>query len=126
MSLRHTFLFILPLLAFSSTALSSQSRGCQIKQANLEKQLSYAKHYGNHWRVAGLQRAISNVKAHCTGAGLAASNAKDIKDKREDIAELQEDVQEARAKGDTKKVNKKLRKLQEAQAELAEMQQNVY
>ncbi|MGG4609723.1 DUF1090 family protein [Providencia sp. Me31A] len=49
--------------------LSSQAGykyyGCDNKLYQLEKQLKYAKAYGNRYRVAGLERAISNVKNNC-------------------------------------------------------------
>ncbi|HGN1707606.1 TPA: DUF1090 family protein [Providencia rettgeri] len=49
--------------------LSSQAGykyyGCDKKLYQLEKQLKYAKAYGNRHRVAGLERAISNVKNNC-------------------------------------------------------------
>ncbi|WP_419209898.1 DUF1090 family protein [Providencia manganoxydans] len=38
---------------------------CDKKIYNLEKQLKYAKDYGNTYRVQALERAISNVKSNC-------------------------------------------------------------
>lgn len=39
--------------------------GCDNKLYQLEKQLKYAKMHGNRYRVAGLERAISNVQNNC-------------------------------------------------------------
>ena len=39
--------------------------GCEKKLYQLEKQLSYAKYYGNQYRIRGVERAIERVKNHC-------------------------------------------------------------
>lgn len=39
--------------------------GCENKIYQLEKQLKYAKMHGNRYRIAGLERAISNVQNNC-------------------------------------------------------------
>lgn len=41
------------------------SQNCTIKIQKIERQIGYAKSYGNTNRVRGLQRALANVKARC-------------------------------------------------------------
>ncbi|KLN46381.1 hypothetical protein AAY77_08860 [Providencia rettgeri] len=48
-----------------SSQAGSNYYGCDNKIYQLEKQLKYAKAHGNRHRVAGLQRAISNVQNRC-------------------------------------------------------------
>lgn len=60
---------MLILLSMLFIPLSSQAGskyyGCDNKIYQLEKQLKYAKMHGNRNRVAGLERAITNVKNRC-------------------------------------------------------------
>ncbi|WP_163540646.1 DUF1090 family protein, partial [Klebsiella pneumoniae] len=67
----------------------------------------------NTYKVNGLKKALAEVKAHCTPASVQADAQKEVKklekklaEKREDIAEVQADLREAKAKGDSKKVAK--------------------
>lgn len=48
-----------------SSQAGSNYYGCDNKIYQLEKQLKYAKMHGNRHRVAGLERAISNVQNRC-------------------------------------------------------------
>lgn len=41
------------------------SIGCERKKANLQRQLEYAKQYGNTYRIRGLERAIADVERNC-------------------------------------------------------------
>jgi uncharacterized membrane protein (DUF106 family) len=50
---------------------------------------------------------------------------KKLAEKREDIAEVQADLREAKAKGDSKKVAKYQRKLAEKQSDLSSIQQEL-
>lgn len=54
-------LFFLPLSSLAGT----KAYKCDKKIYNLEKQLKYAKNYGNTYRVQALERAVSNVKSNC-------------------------------------------------------------
>lgn len=54
---------LLLLSAIASIAMAD----CSYKIHKLERELSYAKEYGNYYRVRGLESALANVKAHCGG-----------------------------------------------------------
>ncbi|EKT65047.1 DUF1090 family protein [Providencia burhodogranariea] len=54
----------LALIPIASNA-DSRNYSCQKKLYNLEKQLSYAKQYGNEYRIKGLKRAIDKVSRNC-------------------------------------------------------------
>lgn len=58
------------LIALSLTFLplmgqADSYESCERKLHHLEKQRSYAKYYGNQYRIRGLERAIANVKSRC-------------------------------------------------------------
>lgn len=76
----------------------------QKKEAEIEKQISYAKEHNNSHRVRGLETALAEVRAHCTEAGEIKKQqdsrdelANKIRDKQDDIRELREELAEDRA-----------------------------
>ncbi|NDJ58549.1 DUF1090 domain-containing protein [Enterobacteriaceae bacterium 4M9] len=108
------------------------AQNCAAKEAAIQKEIRYAKQYGNTYKVAGLERALAEVKAHCTNGSVLADAQKDVTklekklaEKREDIAEVQADLREAQAKGDAKKIAKYKSKLADKQADLREIQQEL-
>lgn len=62
---------LLLLSAIASIAMAD----CSYKIYKLERELKYAKQYGNYNRVRGLENALANVKAHC-GSGYSNYYAK--------------------------------------------------
>ena len=65
---------LLPAYAYDHAECSAQ-RGCAAKICHLERELSYARAHNNSHRVAGLQRALAETKAHCTDSRLEAERA---------------------------------------------------
>lgn len=91
-----------------STAQAAET--CAAKSTALEKEIRIAQQYGNTNKVAGLKKALAEVKAHCTNDSVKADAQKKVtklekklSEKREDIAEVQADLRKAQAKGDAKK-----------------------
>ena len=98
--------------------VSMADQGCDRKLAALEKQLGYAKQYGNSYRVAGLERAIANVKTYCGGGhNLDSTETKEhyetaqrlekseeimekIADAHKDLAKAEYKYEKAKYKGD--------------------------
>jgi hypothetical protein len=83
------------------------AESCAAKASALEKEIRIAQHFGNAYKVAGLKKALAEVKAHCTNSSVLADAQKDVNklerklaEKREDIAEVQADLREAQRKGD--------------------------
>lgn len=113
---------ILPLLALVALPVAaeagSRDRGCAIKEQKLERELEYARAYHNRHRVAGLERALADVRARCSGWGLDQRYDKKISDKESKVREREFELREAKAKGDPKKIYQKTRKLEEAREEL--------
>ena len=103
---------LLPAYAYDHAECSAQ-RGCAAKICHLERELSYARAHNNSHRVAGLQRALAETKAHCTDSRLEA----DVRDKQAKVAEREDELKAARAKGKEEKILKAQRKLDEARAE---------
>ncbi|MDD4702404.1 MAG: DUF1090 domain-containing protein [Desulfovibrio sp.] len=94
---------------------------CGNKIAQLEKQLTIARQHNNTSRVAGLERALENVREWCTDENELAEAQVKVLEKQEKVMERQEELEEAVAKNDgQKKIEKRKQKLAEAQGELRE------
>lgn len=111
-------------LIISPAALAGNSYDgkdyCAIKKEKIQQQIEYAKQYNNPNRVAGLERALSNVEAHCTNGGYRTSSENRVTQKERKVAERKAELEEARATGRSDKIAKKERKLREAESELDE------
>ncbi|TAI85360.1 DUF1090 domain-containing protein [Pectobacterium versatile] len=103
--------------ALANTA--KQVETCQQKAQDIQRQIDEARKHGNQNRISGLEKALDGVKNHCTDAGLAEKRQETITEKRKDVAERQQELNESRQKGDdADKILKRERKLAEAEQEL--------
>ncbi|AKJ42432.1 DUF1090 domain-containing protein [Pragia fontium] len=114
---------IVPLIisptVFAGNAYSGKDY-CQIKKEKILQQMEYAKQYNNMNRLAGLERALSNVEAHCTNGNYRANAEQKVADKERKVAKRQAELEKARVSGKAEKIAKKERKLREAEIELDE------
>lgn len=103
-------------------AQSVQAEGvCSKKIAQLEKQMAIAKKHNNKGRVAGLERALENVRSWCTDENELSEAEVKVYEKQEKVTERQQALDKAIAKKDgQKKIEKRKQKLSEAQVELRE------
>lgn len=118
-------LFLVAFFAFVQTAPAQANRNCQAKEEAIERQLEQARSYGNTNRAAGLERALANVRRYCTDDSLRGRAEMEVVDKREEVLEREIELEEARAKGDAKKIAKREEKLREAREELAEAEREL-
>lgn len=116
-------------LALALVSLSTASQAvslCQEKEQEIQKEITYAQKHNNQSRIDGLNKALREVKANCTDSKLRADHQKKIAGQKEEIAERQQDLQEAKQKGDADKVTKREHKLKEAQDELKALEARDY
>ncbi|PTR30786.1 uncharacterized protein DUF1090 [Luteibacter sp. OK325] len=105
--------FLMPTLAFA------QSSGCDAKRESIQTEIAYAQSHGNASRVRGLQTALAEVTAHCTEESLQSAANKKVAKAREDVAENERDLQDAKDQGKSpKKIADRQRKLDDAHAGL--------
>lgn len=97
---------------------SGQLTGCAAKRAAIESKLQEARAYGNANQAAGLQKALDEVKAHCTDARLTQARKQRVLDAEKEVSQREKDLRKAMNKGDAEKVEKRKNKLAEARAEL--------
>ncbi|MHC9003533.1 DUF1090 domain-containing protein [Enterobacter adelaidei] len=123
--MKHTKLLLAGMLVLApsfSSALAAPlvATGCEAKRQDIVQQIDYARAHGNSHRIAGLEKALSEVNANCTDEGLLAERESDVRKKEQKVKERRQELAEAQADGRADKIIKKQQKLEEAQAELNE------
>lgn len=123
--MRHASILMTTLLAcsFGSACVFAQTpqpTGCAGKRQAIEMQIEEARSQGNAHRQAGLEKALGEVKAHCTDASLRQDREAEVREAEEEVREREADLKEAQAKGDPGKIATRQAKLAEARAELKE------
>ena len=94
--------------------------GCAAKKQAITLQLEQARAHGNSNQVAGLEKALSEVEAHCTDAGLRKERENKVLEAKHEVSKLQADLDKAMKKGDPEKIDKRKNKLAESRKELQE------
>lgn len=104
---------LLPVLALA------QSGGCDAKRASIQQEIAYAQAHNNAPRVQGLQKALSEVNAHCTDASLRSDAEQKVAKAQDKLAERQKELQQAKDEGKSpQKIADRQRKVDDAHAEL--------
>lgn len=104
-----------PLLAAET---APQLTGCAAKRQAISLQIEQAKAHGNSAQQAGLEKALAEVTAHCTDAGLKKERENKVLDAKHEVSRRQADLDKAMKKGDSEKINKRKDKLAESRKEL--------
>ena len=94
--------------------------GCAAKKHAITLQLEQARAHGNSNQVAGLEKALSEVNANCTEAGLKKERENKVLDAKHEVSKRQADLDKAMKKGDSEKIDKRKTKLAESRKELQE------
>ena len=104
-----------PLMAADPTP---ELTGCAAKRQAISLQIEQAKAHGNAEQQAGLEKALSEVTAHCTDASLKKERENKVLDAKHEVSQRQADLDKAMKKGDPDKINKRKEKLAESRKEL--------
>ena len=120
--MKHRIALLLALSSLSASAIAASP--CQEKEQDIQREISYAEKHHNQSRIDGLNTALR--RENCSDSKLKADHQQKIAKQREEIAERQRDLQEARKKGDADKINKRQHKLNEAQQELKTLESRDY
>ena len=122
--MKYRIAFAISLFALSAGSYANTL--CQEKEQDIQREISYAEKHHNQSRIDGLNTALRQVRENCSDSKLKADHQQKIAKQREEIAERQRDLQEARKKGDADKINKRQHKLNEAQQELKTLESRDY
>ncbi|MDR3444099.1 MULTISPECIES: DUF1090 domain-containing protein [Dyella] len=97
----------------------AQSGGCDAKRASIQQEITYAQAHGNAARVQGLQKALSEVNAHCTDAALRSDAEQKVAKAQQKLADREKELQDAKDQGKSaQKIADRQRKVDDAHAEL--------
>ncbi|MCY1283286.1 Protein YqjC [compost metagenome] len=110
--------FVLLAGALLAQPVAATETGCAAKRQAIEQRIEAAKAHGNSAQQAGLEKALAEVKTHCTDAGLRQEREAKIAEYQAEVRQREADLREAQAKGDPAKIAKRQAKLEEARAEL--------
>lgn len=116
--------------AFTATLLMvtnsyARAETCAARQAEIEKQLKIARHVQNNFKVAGLEKALQEVKMHCTDKGMQENRQRKAERLKRKIAEKQRDIDDVTADIQRDKLNQNQRKLSRHQRKLADKQRDL-
>ncbi|WP_236217692.1 DUF1090 domain-containing protein [Pseudomonas rhodesiae] len=92
--------------------------GCAAKRQAISTQIEQAKAHSNSEQQAGLEKALSEVTAHCNDATLKKERENKVLDAKHEVSRRQADLDKAMKKGDPDKINKRKDKLAESRKEL--------
>ncbi|WP_455814118.1 DUF1090 family protein [Pseudomonas graminis] len=99
------FIIIISSILFSLSVFSAHAGynryGCEIKKQKIQQQLQYADRYGNHYRIAGLKRALEKVNYRCGGtdSNILISNKDRVENKKYKVMKRERDLEKAKASG---------------------------
>ncbi|GGM29695.1 hypothetical protein GCM10009425_45300 [Pseudomonas asuensis] len=96
----------------------AEAQNCSEKENKIQRQLDHAREHGNDSRIRGLETALRSVRNNCTDAGLQAKRQQKISKARKEVNERKADLQEVINSSSAETINKRRRKLAEAQQEL--------
>ena len=114
---------VLALALASLSASAAATSLCQEKEQDIQREIGYAEKHNNQNRIDGLKKAF---QAHCTDSKLRADHQEKIAEQKDEVREREQDLKEAKQKGDADKVAKRAHKLQEAKKELNALESRAY
>lgn len=127
--------FLSPLIVFTACGVlaapllaaeqAPELSGCAAKRQEISTQIEQAKAAGNRDQQSGLEKALSEVTANCTDAGLLKQQEQKVLDAKREVSRRQADLNKAMSKGDPDKINKRKDKLAESRKELQDAQEEL-
>lgn len=137
--MRKIFIVVSVLVGISiSSNFVYADYNCDKKLHALERQLKYAKQYGNYHRISGLKRAIARVQEHCDGryrhdysdldqhhddinhyqSDQKLRILEDLVDAKKDLAKAEYKLEKAKRKNDIEDVYEAQYKIREARGRI--------
>jgi rubrerythrin len=122
--MKYRIVIALTLVSLSAGAWAVSP--CQEKAKDIQREISYAEKHHNQNRINGLKKALDEVNAHCSDRQVLADHQKKIARQKDEVTERRQELNEAKQKGDADKIDKRERKLREAQDELKALESRDY
>jgi len=116
------------LIALLAINAASAAETCAEKRDAIEKQMSYARQHNNSSQLAGLQKALDEVKTYCTPESVRNDARQEITraekklaDKQQDLREAEDDLNQAVARGNSSKIKKYQEKVAEEKQDVEKL-----
>ena len=119
------YLLIASLLVLAAAPVLAAEPACAAKITRIELEVGQAQAQGRQHQIAGLQRALRATQSNCTDASLAADRESDIKKATKKVAEREQKLAKAQAKGDAQKIASQQADLDEARSDLVKAQKTL-
>ena len=120
---------ILALLAISSFSFGNEScaelKGCAEKTCQVEKQIEIAKKNGNDDKIGGLNKALNEIKNHCSDDKIIVEIEDDLSEASDELKEHQDELKEAQAEEKSDKIEKYNAKIKEDEAEISALKEEL-
>ena len=116
------YLLIASLLVLAAAPVLAAEPACAAKITRIELEVGQAQAQGRQHQIAGLQKALRATQSNCTDASLAADRESDIKKATKKVAEREQKLAKAQAKGDAQKIASQQADLDKARSDLVNAQ----
>ncbi len=127
--LKQAQFIMLSLLAINSFSFANENcealKGCAEKSCQVKKQIEIAKKNGNDSKVDGLNKALNEIKNHCSDDKIISSLEDDLSKSNDELKEHQEDLKKAQAEEKSDKIEKYNAKIKEDEAEISALKEKL-
>ncbi len=119
----------LSILAISSFSFANENCealiGCAEKTCQVEKQIEIAEKNGNDDKVDGLNKALNEIKNHCSDDKIISDIKDDLSKANDELKEHQEELKEAQSEEKSDKIEKYNVKIKEDEAEISALKEKL-
>lgn len=115
----------LALLSLLTINAASAAETCADKRAAIEKELSYARQHNNTGKIAGLQKALTEVNAHCTRSSVRNDAIEQVNKAQKKLTKQQDELQKAERELSDAMARGKQDKISKYQDKVAEKKKDV-
>jgi len=117
------------LLVISSFSFANENCesliGCAEKTCQVEKQIEIAKKNGNEDKIDGLNKALNEIKNHCSDEKIISDIEDDLSEANEELKEHQADLKEAQSDKKSDKIEKYIAKIKEDETEISALKKKL-
>jgi hypothetical protein len=97
-------------------------KGCERKFCEIERQLEIARENDNESRAEGLKIALDEAKNNCTEKNLRENLDKELEEAKDEMAEYESDLKEAKEDGKADKIRKYQGKIKEEKLKITNLE----
>lgn len=116
------FLFLGTSISAIAASNCNSLKGCEKKLCEIEQQLNIATEANNTYRIAGLTKALTETKKHCTDQGLKKELIEEIAEAKAEIIDYEVSLKQAEQDQKMDKIQKYQQKINEQKNTLSQLE----